>query len=372
MNTLMGMIKSAFDTSPYGALLDSRPDYMLPFGARYRVIDIMLSNFSAHGVSKVLLHGGQNIRSTLDHVGNGRHWEMDKRTDGLVITSPSEDELRSMNRRISSYYNSLTFFNQSSKTDIYIANPMVLSKVNITESYDKFKENDYDVMFMYRKQEDPTGRYLNARKIIFDENGEIVNIGLNLGTEEDFNLFMDHIIIKKEVFSNIITDAYEKDSAVTLSQSVLNNKEKLKIGTYEVKSHVEYIRDLNSFYTANLNLLDQGIYTDLFLMGAGILTKNKDEPSTLYERGSEVTNCVVANGCIIEGQVKDSVLFRGVRVGKNAIVKNSVIFQGTVIEDGAIVVNSVVDKYATIKENVFVQGTTNNPYVVKKNQVLEK
>lgn len=372
MNNLMGMIKSAFDTSPYGALLNNRPDYMLPFGARYRVIDIVLSNFCAHNISKVLLHGGQNIRSTLDHVGNGRHWEMDKRTDGLVITAPSKDELTSRNRRISSYYNSLTFFEQTSKTDIYIVNPMVLSQVNISEAYEQFKKNNYDVMFLYKKQEDPSGRYLNARKINFDENGEVLNIGLNLGTEEVFNLFMDYIIIKKDVFKKIITDSYEKDNASTLSESALNHKNELKIGTYKVVSHLEYIKDLNSFYNANLNLLNERIYSDLFLLKSGILTKNKDEPSTLYARGSEVSNCVVANGCIIEGQIKDSVIFRGVKVGKNAIVKNSVIFQGTVIEDGAIVVNSVVDKYAIIKEGVFVQGTKNNPYVVKKNQVLEK
>lgn len=372
MKKLVGLIKSGYNTDKYSTLLNTRPDYMLPFGARYRLIDTTLSNFNEHGITKVLLHGGEKIRSTLDHIGNGAHWEMDKREDGLVITSPSVKEYESNNRRMLSYYESLTFFDEPQIEDIYIANPMVISRINITKAYETFKEKGYDAMFLYRNQEDYTGRYLNARKIIFDENGKVQNIGLNLGTEDVFNLFMDHIFIKKDVFKYVVKESVEKDNAYSLSQALMRNKNKINIGAYAIDSHVEYIRDLNSFYTANLNLLNEGIYTDLFLLGSGILTKNKDEPSTMYGKDNKVTNSIVANGSIIEGEVTDSVLFRQVKIAKNAIVKNSVIFQGCVIEEGAIVVNSILDKNVIVKKGVFVQGTHNNPYVVEKNKVLEK
>lgn len=372
MKKLMGIIKSGINDTAYNALLNTRPDYMLPFGSRYRVIDITLSNFSEHGVTNVLLHGSEHIRSTLDHVGNGKHWEMDKRQNGLVINSPSINETDIRNRRIASYYDSLPFVEDSPCEHVYIANPMLIARIDITSVYKKYCENDYDVIFLYRKQEDPNGRYLNARKIIFDKDGNVENIGINLGTENVFNLFMDHIIIKKDIFKKVITEAMETENAFTLSESIINNKDKLKIGVYEIKNHVEYIRDLNSYYFANLNLLNQCIYADLFLFGSGILTKNKDEPSTLYQEGNNVTNSIVANGSIISGEVSDSVIFRGVNIGKNAIIKNSIIFEGAEIQDGAIVVNSIVDKRSVIKEGVFVQGTKNNPYVVPKKSVLEK
>lgn len=372
MKNLMGIIKSGINPSAYGALLNTRPDYMLPFGSRYRVIDITLSNFSEHGVTNVLLHGSEHIRSTLDHVGNGKHWEMDKRHHGLVISAPIYGEIDGRNQRIASYYASLPFVEDSPCEHVYIANPMLISRVDISSIYKKYIDGDYDVLFLYRKQEDTTGRYLNARKVIFDENGNVQNIGINLGTEDVFNLFMDHILIKKEVFKNVITEAREKDNARTLSESIINYKNDLKIGTYEIRNHVEYIRDINSYYMANLNLLDPGIYADMFLFGSGILTKNKDEPSTLYLEGNNVTNSIIANGCILEGEVTDSVLFRSVKVGKNAIVKNSILYQGVVIEDGAIVVNSIIDKNSVIKQNVFVQGSKNNPYIVPKKTILEK
>lgn len=372
MKNLMAIIKSGINIQPYGSLLNNRPDYMLPFGSRYRVIDITLSNFSEHGISNVLLHGGRNIRSTLDHVGNGEHWEMDKRQNGLIISTPFLGASTNKNERIASYYESFPFIEENPAEHIYIANPMILSRINISDAYKSYIEGDYDVVFLYRKQSDSTGRYLNTRKIIFDKDGNVENIGLNLGTEDVFNLFMDQILIKRDKFLEIITEAMEKDNAQTLSQAIMNNKDKLKIGVYEIRSHVEYIRDLQSYYIANTNLLNHGIYADLFMFGSGILTKNKDEPSTLYLEGNKVTNSIVANGSILEGEISDSVLFRGVRVGKNAIVKNSILFQGAVVEDGAIVVNSIVDKYSTIKENVFVQGTKSVPYVVPKKSVMEK
>ena len=368
----MGIIKSGINPEAYGSLLNTRPDYMLPFGSRYRVIDITLSNMNEHGVTNVLLHGSRHIRSTLDHVGNGSHWEMDKRQNGLVITAPSYEVMDSRNERILSYYSSLQFVEDSPCENIYIANPMLIARVDITSAYEEFLENDYDVMFLYRRQEDEENRYLNARKIIFDEQGKIENIGVNLGSEKVFNLFMDHIIIKKDVFTKVITEAREKENAYTLSQAVMNYKDSLNVGTYQIVSHVEYIRDLYSYYQANINLLRIGIYADLFMFGSGILTKNKDEPSTLYLEGNKVSNSIVANGSILAGEVSNSILFRGVKVGKDAIVKNSIIFEGVVIEDGAIVVNSIIDKNSVIKKGVFVQGTSTNPYLVPKKSVLEK
>lgn len=371
MKNLVAIIKSGFDTDAYLGLANHRPDYMLPFGSRYRVVDTTLSNFNEHGISKVLIHGGTNIKSTLDHVGIGEPWEMDKREHGLVISAPSTEEITSNNRRMYSYYDSIPFINEKHISAVYIANPMVISRIDITKAYDEFCENDYDVMFLYRKQEDTDKRYLNTRKIIFDENGNVQNVGLNMGSEDVFNLFMDHIFVKRDVFVNLVTSSIEKDIAHTLTQAIMNNKEDLNIGVHEVTSHVEYIKDLNSFYKANLNLLNMGIYTDLFLMGSGILTKNKDEPSTKYLEGNSVKNSIIANGSIIEGNVENSVIFRQVKIHKDAIVKNSVVFQGAVIEEGAIVENAILDKNVKVKKGVEVKGTKENPYVATKNKVLE-
>lgn len=372
MNTLIGIINSSTEFSDFQSLLKTRSDYMLPFAGRYRLVDFTLSNLSFHGLAKVLLCAGKNIRSTLDHVGNGKSWGMDKRTDGLMINPMGINEYGAKLSEIATYYDSLKYFEESKQKDVYVANPMFLSRINITKAYNIFLENDYDVMFLYRKQNDVSGQYLNCKKIIFDENGKVINIGKNLGTEDIFNMYIENLFIKKEIFIKLVKEGVEKGDAYTLAEAIMNQKDCLNIGTLELFRHVEYIRDLPSFYKANMNLLNIGIYYDLLVSGGGILTKSKDAPSTLYLPGNQTKNSIIANGCIIEGEVENSILFRGVKVGKNSIIKNSIIFENTVIEEDSIVVNSILDKNVIIKSKVFVQGTQNNPYVVEKNKVIER
>ena len=372
MNNLIGIINSGLINKDYGSLTKNRPDYMLPFGSRYRTIDFTLSNFSQHGLSKVLLFGGANIRSTLDHVGNGKSWGLDKRHDGLMINPPMYLNRTSEVTEIATYYDALRFFLDANQEYIYISNPMMLARIDIQKAYKEFLDNDYDVMFLYRKQEDSDGEFLNTRKLILDENDNITNIGYNLGTENVFNLYLENMFIKKDLFIRLIKHSLEKGDVDTLIKSIFNEKRKLKIGGLELFRHVEFIRDINSYYRVNLNLLNYGIYADLLLAGEGIRTKSKDEPSTLYLEGNNVKNSIVANGCIIEGEIQNSVIFRGVKVGKNAIIKNSIIYQKAAIEDNAIIINSIIDKNAVVKDGVFVQGATNNPYIVEKNMVVEK
>ena len=144
------------------------------------------------------------------------------------------------------------------------------------------------------------------------------------------------------------------------------------INSYEFKGHTENIRNLKSFYDANLNLLKKPIAQELFYENGTILTQTKDEPSTLYTQTSSVQNSHVANGCIIEGSVENSIIFRGVKIAKGAVVKNSIVMQKSQIKENASVVNSILDKESCIGEGVRIAGSTLIPYVVEKRQNIRK
>ena len=143
-------------------------------------------------------------------------------------------------------------------------------------------------------------------------------------------------------------------------------KDRYKINTYEFKGHVDYIRDIKTYYEANFNLLKKDLSMELFFEGGTIYTKTKDEPSTLYKETANVQNSLIANGCVIEGNVDSSIIFRGVKIGKNAIVKNSILMQKSVVEDGAIIVNSILDKQAKVRKGASIAGSPLMPYVVEK------
>ena len=371
MLNCIGVINVTPGVKDYSTLTKTRPEYMLPFASRYRIVDFALSNMAEHDLRKVILYAGKNIRSTFDHVGTGKSWGLDYRMDGLMINPPRFDS-EFETSEILTYYDSLQFFEDSAQETVYISNPMILTRIDITKAYNEFLNSGADVLMLYRKQEDRSGQYLNAQKITLGDDDKVMNIGYNLGTENTFNFYIENMFIKKDVFIRVVKEALERGDAKTLVRAISNRLDSINVKSLAVFRHVEYIRDLNSYYKANMNLLNLGIFTDLLSNGKGILTKPKDEPSTLYVEGNKVSNSIVGNGCIIEGEVENSIIFRGATIGKNAIVKNSIIFQKAVIEEGAIVVNSIVDKNAVIGKGVFVQGGYNNPYVVEKNKSIER
>lgn len=372
MKNCIGIIYSNGPDDSYEALSKSRPDYMFPFGGRYRIIDFALSNMSNSNLSHVMLYAGKNIRSTLDHIGDGKNWELNRRNNGLMINPPSYDSLSGEKCEVQTYFDSLPFYEYTKADHIYLQNPMFICKNNIRQAYDVFVDDDYDAMLFYSRMADPEGRYINMQKLILDASGNFVNVGLHLGTQETVDLFLGRAFVKKQVFIDVLKDAVERGNAKTLIQALLNNKNRLKIGVYAVEDYVSIIRDIRSFYQANMDLLHPEVYNELFYQGGMVYTKSKDEPSTLYKAGSLVRNSLIANGCIIEGQVENSIIFRGVRIHKGAIIRNCILIQKTTVEEGAVLVNTISDKYAHIESGLSLVGSAMKPYVIGKNEVVRQ
>lgn len=370
MKNCTGIIISTDLKNNYGGLSKSRPDYMLPFGSRYRLIDFALSNMSNYNLAHVMLYAGSNVRSTLDHIGDGKSWEMNRRNNGLMINPPAFSEWTRQQSAIQTYFDSLTYYEQADQDNIYIKNPMTITKVNLNHAYDEFIDHNYDVMLLYKRSEDSTGKYNGMTKIIMNSDGKFLNIGMNLGTQPHVDLYIGDLFIKKNVFMDLVKDSMEKSNATNLIQAISAHKNRLDIGLMEIDSHIEIIHDLVSYYEANMNLLNREIYQEIFYKGGMVYTKSKDEPSTVYRTGARVSNSLVANGCKIQGQVENCIVFRGVEIEKGAIVRNSILNQGTVVKADSVMVNCITDKYATIESGVTIMGSTSAPYVVGKNQVI--
>lgn len=373
MENCLGIISVGDGESNFGSLCKNRPVYMLPFGGRYRLIDFTISNMVNHGIKTVAVYTGEKIRSTMDHLGNGRPWDLNRRFNGLFLFPPIiKDEHLSHTGDISEYYSTEHFFNQAKEEYVFIHHPNILAKVNLKEAFKHFIDSGADITLFYKKQIDPWGEYINCDKIHLNSDGSLINIGLNLGTEKEFNFYIGMGFIKKSVFLKIVKESVEKGDAYYLKDALLLNKRKYKINSYEFKGHVSNIRNLKSYYDANMNLLNKDFSNELFFEGGTIYTKAKDEPSTLYTDTSNVQNSLIANGCIIEGTVENSIIFRGVNVGKNAIVKNSILMQKSEVLDDAIVVNTIMDKYTSIGEGIRLAGSSVMPYVVEKYQKIRE
>ena len=373
MKNCLGIISIGDGESNFGPLCKNRPVYMLPFGGRYRLIDFTISNMVNHGVKTVAIYTGDKIRSTMDHLGNGRPWDLNRRFNGLFLFPPVYNgDSPKGDVEISEFYSTLEFFEQAKEETILFVHPNFLGAVNLDDAYKHFKETDADITILYKKQVDPLAEYINCDKIHLDEDGELDNIGINLGTEKEFNMYIGMGFVKKKVFLNIVKKSVENGNAKYFKQAILNNKDGYKVNSFEFLGQIENIRNLKSYYDGNLALLNRDFSRELFFDRGAVFTKSKDEPSTLYTDTANVQNSIIANGCVIEGTVENSVIFRGVNVGKNSIVRNSILMQKSEVKDNAIVVNTIMDKYSSIGEGVSIAGSSALPYVVEKYQKIRK
>lgn len=373
MDNCLGVLINKNIDRNFSSLCKSRPSYMLPYGGRYRLVDIAISNLVNNGIKTIALYTGDKVRSTMDHLGDGKPWELNRRFTGLFLFPPTyEDGCGGNLGDISQLYSTEQFFKYTKEEYVFIGHPNILAKVHLNEVFKEFINSGADITLIYKEQIDSKGDYVNYDKIHINSQGKLTNIGLNLGIEKKFNLYMGMCFIKKDILLSLIKQSMETGDTNSLKEAILINKNKLKINTYVFKGHVEVINNLRSYYEANLNLLNPKIYKEIFFNQGIIYTKSKDEPPTIYMDSSKVQNSVIANGCVIEGVVENSIIFRGVKIGKDAIVKNSILMQKSEVADHAVIVNSIIDKYSYIDEEVMIAGSPYIPYVVQKRGKIRK
>lgn len=371
MNSVLALVYSSeFTPADYGDLCKVRPDYMLPFGGRYRIIDFTLSNLTNYDITNVVLFAGRKMRSTLDHVGNGKSWELNRRRGGLTIMPPNYD--RRNPSEVETYYDSVIAIEDSNADYILITNPMYISKIDIGDIKQRIKDNDNDVLIVTKKTTDENGFYLNRKIINTNDDNKPISQGVNLGTSEEFDLFAGSILMKREIFVKVIRYAVELNTIGSLLTAIFAFPEKLDIDFYRSEKHLEIIMDTYSFFDANLKLLDEEMFDNLFYKDGMVYTKSKDEPSTSYTKDSKVKNSLVANGSIIEGEVENSIVFRGVTIKKGAVIRNSLIFQDTVIEEDAIINFVITDKRSKVGKATKLFGNRVHPYVVRKKEIMEE
>lgn len=372
MDRIVALVYSPdFKEINYGPLCKVRPDYMLPFGGRYRIIDFALSNLANYDINRVILYAGDKLRSALDHVGNGKSWELNRRNGGLMINPVGLDG-KGKKSEIETYYDTIVYFQEHDFEYVYIKNPMYIIKEDISDALEEAKDKNLDCLILSNKVVDKDGEYLNQSIINSNDEGKPVGVGVNLGITDTVDLFLGSLLMKKESFLKVLRHALQENVSNSLLSAIFAYPGNLNIDFYRQDKEFEIIKDFNSFYEVNMRLLNKETFDKLFYEDGLVYTKSKDEPSTSYTKNSNVKNSLIANGGIIEGEVENSIIFRGAKIGKGAIIRNSIIFQDSVIGDGAILNFVITDKGTEIGHDVRLFGNRANPYVTSKNESLDQ
>lgn len=230
-------------------------------------------------------------------------------------------------------------------------------------------EKGADITLVYRNGAPPVN---NGETLypVFGQDGRITELQDEAPNSGNVDYDIGYLVISRELLRRLVTEGYG-DGAVSFTKDIIaENTKKLKVYGFCHSEYAAVFDGMNSYYNASMDLLKSDVRRQLFKSGRPIFTKTRDDMPTRYGTKSEVKNCVIADGCIINGTVKNSILFRGVTVEKGAVVENCILMQETAVGAGVQLNNVVADKNAVISENMVLKGTPDKCFFIKKNQVL--
>lgn len=176
--------------------------------------------------------------------------------------------------------------------------------------------------------------------------------------------------MKKELFLDILADCISRNALDIRRNMFLDNYKRFNIYGYEFKGYLSSVTSLDSYFKTNMSLMDPLVRADLFNQDRPIYTKVRDDMPSKYGLGCCVKNSLIAQGCVIEGEVENSIISKGVHIGKGAKIENCIIMQDTKIGENAKLSYVICDKDAVIKNDRALMGYETYPiYIAKANIV---
>ena len=373
INNAFGLIVTADRSTHLKDLTLSRSAGAVPFGGRYRFIDFTLSNMVNAGITSVGLITEKNYHSLMDHLGSGKEWDLHRKRDGLFILPPfmTKDNAGVFRGDIDAIRSVLGYVRRTQEDYAILAWPRVVMNVDLTAMMEQHVETGADITILYAEDGSLRPEEQNQDlRLILDEKGRVTDMELDAYRPHSMNRSADVMILKKELLEYLVEEAYARGEYDFHRDILLKKCKTLNIMGYKFEGFLARMESVEGYFANSMALLNPDVQADLFNARRPIYTKVKDEVAARYSVSAQVKNALVADGCVIEGLVENSILFRGVHVKPGARIYNSIVMQGAEVDENAILDHVILDKGVKILPGRSLQGYDSFPIVIRKNQTV--
>lgn len=366
-NKVLGFVFADTLSDKIPELSATRTTASVPIGGKYRLIDFVLSNMSNSGINNVGIVARSNFLSLMDHVGSGSAYDLSKRRSNLTILSPYGG--RDLSSYVEAIYHMHGYIENSREEYVMIAPGNIVTNFDYSDVFDFHEKNNADITVVYKKGIIPKG-YDRPITIDVDESGKVTQMFVKPGApDEVVNQVYGTVLIKKKLLMESIRKA--------LSLNKLNIKRLLQeavgqynVYAYENKGYVAAISSTNDYFEFNMDLMKKEVRDELFDPKRPIYTKVRDDAPSKYGLTSSVKNSIIAQGCVIEGEVENCVISKGVHVGQGAKLCNCIVMQDTKIGCDTNLNYVIIDKDVTIKDGRSLMGFDSYPIYIAKKSVV--
>ena len=369
MSRALGIIFSNIHDDNVPELTAKRTVASIPFCGRYRLIDFALSNMVNSDVAKVGIITKSNYQSLMDHIGSGKDWDLARHYGGLYILPPFGvlESSSLYTTRLEALKNIVGFLGKSTEEYVVMSDSDMVCNINFKPIIKKHVESGALMTFVCvnKKRNEVVG---NSNAFVTVKDGVVTDFAFD-SKDEDVTLYTNICVVERRVLINHIVEAISHGKKHFLKDVVRPEIKAGRIHAYIHDGYYEEITSIGKYYDESMKFLDRETRDEVFRK-ANVYTKVKDSAPTKYGDNAVVKNSLVADGCQIEGEVYDSIIFRGVKVGRGTVVRNSILMQNTITGE-KITLNCVIaDKNVVIKDGRTLSGHETHPFFLSKGTVI--
>jgi len=374
VKNVLGLINLHENEELLKELTRQRPLGAVPFGGRYRLIDFVLSNMVNSGIINVGIIVKHKYRSIMDHLRSGKEWDLARKRDGLFILPPPDQThyANSIYKGDLEYFHThVDFLERSTQEYVIVAGSHTIYNTDYREAFRYHLEKQADITILYKDEQPAPGMQFSLATVLtVGEDGRVTDIHVATGRIASGSVCLETYIMRKDLLLQIIEVCIARGEYDFVKEGIVKRMDQYRVFGFPFTGYMAKINSVQAYFRANMDLLHPEIWQDLYLKSGPVYTKVKDEPPANYRDQVAVSNVLAANGCVIEGRVENSVLFRSVRVHRGAYVNNCIIMQKCEIGPNAVLENVICDKDVKISAAKRMIGDKNYVMVIEKGMMI--
>ena len=368
---VMGIIFA--NDAALGELTSKRTMASLPFGGRYRQVDFHLSNMAHAGIRHIGIISRHNYQSLMNHIGSGEEWGLELEEGGLEFLTPyAMSATDSYRGKLEALYSAMDFLKYGPDNEyVVMADSAVLSNIDLNKVLASHVESGKDITVVTKAGICDGSKQIDLA-LKLNNKGAVVDVAVDYVASGDYVASMDIFVMSKKLLQKSVTEfiarnLFHMDRDLVLGQWQKGN---LSINVYQHEGVALYNDSVEEYFRNSMALIDKDVRHDLFGGNHPVFTKVRDRVPTYYGEDCEVENCLIADGCILDGEVEDSILFRNVTVCAGAVAEDCVIMNDTVVGEGSKLKYVILDKDVTVRPGAKLIGTPKNPIIIKRGEIV--
>ncbi|OGO90694.1 MAG: glucose-1-phosphate adenylyltransferase subunit GlgD [Clostridiales bacterium GWF2_38_85] len=371
-----GIIFSNIHDENISELTRMRTMASVPFGCRYRFIDFALSNMVNSEIYNVGVITHYNYQSLMDHIGTGKDWDLSRRSGGIKILPPFitayAGEHKLYTTRLEALKGIYTYLQSLTDDYVVLCDCDVVCNIDLRDIIEYHIEIKSNLTIAVKQVYIVKNTMDDTEIIESDENGRITDILTAPFFESGYkDINLNICVFTRSYLLKVISDSIVHNHSHLSFDILQKNIKKERYRVYKYKGYFARISSIKDYFRHSMDLLNSEVRTELFrVKNRPIYTKVRNSPPAQYTQTAKVSNSLIADGCIIEGIVENSILFRGVKVNKNAYIKNSILMQDTLCGDNVDLNCIITDKNVVIRDGRILSGHETLPFVIGKNGIV--